>query len=254
MKCLFLLLAVLPLSLSGCTDNPPTTPDEQDDTLLGSATIGSDGGTLEGDGFVLSIPAGALDSSHDLKLYLSSEAGPSDADPLTPVYAIEGFPEVFHLPLRLSLEAEEAPTDSALLLLGADALDPTTGVAEWVYDHYPTVDSLGHLVCLLPAAGEKGQGWLGEGHGVLGAGSAKILILCQDGETAYVASEHFDGLVPREGPLLLFAEVMATLEGAYVELNSLLGHTEEEFESRARYMRKMRAKKKKEEQLKQETT
>lgn len=236
MRLLCLLLAVIPLFLNGCGESGPADPDVPVDQLVSSAIIGPDGGTLEGGGLVLTVPQGALDSDHDLNLYLSSESGPQDADVLTRIYAVEGFPALFHLPLRLSIEAGSAPTDSALLALGADAVDPSTGSAEIVYQYYPTRDSSGCFVCMLPPFDGKDSGDFPSLSRDDKARPGKIMMLSIDGKTAYVSSENFDGIVPRTGPILLFGQVLAALESAYGEFNKLLGYTGQELESRARYM------------------
>jgi hypothetical protein len=89
---------------------------------------------------------------------------------------------------------------------------------------------------MLPAFDGKGPGHLAALSGNDKARPGKILMLCTDGKTVYVSSEHFDGLVPRAGPVLLFGQVMAALESAYAEFNNLLGYTHQDIESRATYM------------------
>ncbi len=156
MRPFLLFLTAISLLAGGCGDDGPTTPDQPQDVRLGDETIGAAGGTLEGEGFQLTVPEGAFDTDYELTLYLSSNDHGFGDDRLTKVYAVDGFP-LFNLePLWVSLEMESTPMDSALMALGRESLDPTTGNSEYTYNYYPAGESLSYLVCVLPAAGEEG--------------------------------------------------------------------------------------------------
>ena len=84
----------------GCGGDDGTRP--QDDggafyEVHDSATVGAEGGVLEGDDFVATIPAGALDADYDLELRSSGDEQPWGETTASDVYVLDGVPEGLRL-------------------------------------------------------------------------------------------------------------------------------------------------------------
>lgn len=237
MRPLLLLITAISLLVGGCGDDGPTTPDQPQDVSVADATIGASGGTLESEGFQLVVPAGAFDEDHEMTLYLSTSDHPFAEEILTKFYAVEGLP-LFNLePLRVILQTERAPTDSATLIVGYDSLDPTTGNTEYTYDYHSAEDSLGHLVCQIPASGaEVGKQSLRSG-GAAKELEDKVHIAAVDKTHKVILTPRFGAAVENDGPVELLGEVCANLELIFDEFNRVLGYAEEYIlEDKVKYM------------------
>ncbi|NNE08452.1 MAG: hypothetical protein HKN20_07820 [Gemmatimonadetes bacterium] len=83
---LLLLLLGSVVLLVGCSANP-TEPAENDppdvEEPIATATIGAGGGTIDAEGIVLSVPAGAFDADETISLYRSKESKPFGTDQIT---------------------------------------------------------------------------------------------------------------------------------------------------------------------------
>jgi len=148
-----ILWCILLILVSGCSDDDPTSPDDQSDQPFiheTSATIGAEGGQLATEDFLLSVPAGALNGNHQLKLYGSDTEQPFGDFGITRTYRIDGLPAEFAAPLRLAVRHQGSYSSLDVLAWGVlgvfvDNLDSTT-----VFDYQTATDSLGFLVAEFP--------------------------------------------------------------------------------------------------------
>ncbi len=126
MKKLF-LLALLPLvfslSCSSSSDPDDTTPPVPP---LAEETIGAEGGTLEIDDFVLTVPAGAFEGNQDLVLRLSDE-NLEDFGSVSRVFNLSGLPAELHEALQVRLGVEAMREESAVLMIGRDSFVKSRG-------------------------------------------------------------------------------------------------------------------------------
>ena len=113
-----LILGVL-LSFAGCGGDDGTTPQTHPETPLAEATIGAAGGTLETDGFTLTVPAGAFADDTELAVYEGDDTDLPD-DSVTGVYKISGAGAAA-TPLTLTLSISEAPLGESFVALGRAA-------------------------------------------------------------------------------------------------------------------------------------
>ncbi|MGD9141375.1 MAG: hypothetical protein PVJ42_07520 [bacterium] len=149
--CSLYLICILCLLL-GCSGDTTTGPDPDDGTytLEETQTVGAAGGTIEIDDFSLTVPAGAFDGDHTLKLFASSEDRPFDQNQVTRAFRLVGLPDDFSLPLRLSIKYEGTLSEESLVALGGRFFDYVRGDSVTAFGPYVASDSSGHLVCEIP--------------------------------------------------------------------------------------------------------
>ncbi len=99
-------LVVLLASLAGCS---AATETRHETAVVGSSaalTIGPEGGSIVLGGARLSIPAGALHEAQEIRITVSSEAGPTAFGHFSPVYRIEPEGLVLDAPAHLTIPFE----------------------------------------------------------------------------------------------------------------------------------------------------
>ncbi|MBN1894683.1 hypothetical protein JW906_09315, partial [bacterium] len=145
------------LAALSCSKKNPASPGGSTDTPLASQSIGPSGGTLESDGFILTVPQGALDSETALSLYAVSSPS-SGENAVTPVFRIEGLPDDYAKPLRMALRFTGALKNESFIGLGRMGADPVAGDSSMVYEMLAAADSSGFLVGHLAVPGADGIG------------------------------------------------------------------------------------------------
>lgn len=137
-----LLSAAIVLMLS-CNDNKPSEPNQPNDTLLVSATIGAGGGALSHEGFELMVPAGAFATSASLKLYESEDDAGFGDHVISPLYRIDGLPETFAESLHVRIACTGAPSEESFALFGD--INDDAGISL-----LPATDSSGTMLVVIP--------------------------------------------------------------------------------------------------------
>jgi len=74
---------------------------------LALADIGPEGGTMQGDGFQLTVPAAAFNQTTPLRLYKSTVDKPFGADTAAPVFRVRGIPRNTSKPLTLRIKPDK---------------------------------------------------------------------------------------------------------------------------------------------------
>jgi len=158
MKNIFILLFLsILLAFLACDKDDPTSPEEETGELLATETIGTSGGEIESDNFKLTIPAGALPASTELKLFVSMEEEPFDESAITEFYKIEGFPSDYSQPLKLRLKYQGTFANSGAIAFGEEAFISSLGETTMAFQLISAKDSSGYLTCSLPAPTGNGQ-------------------------------------------------------------------------------------------------
>jgi len=139
----------------GCSKNHPNQPGPGDGGGA-SATIGPSGGTLETDGFMIAVPAGAFAGDATLTAAKSDGDNPFGENGVTGVYRVSGLPEVFNGLLRISLRANGDLSDQNGIAIGIPGRDIQAGDSVMVYSVCAADDSAGYLVTHLGLHAETG--------------------------------------------------------------------------------------------------
>ncbi len=145
--------AILACMLAASFCSKKSTGPSGDGPSEATAVIGTEGGTLAVDDFSLTVPAGAFDGNHTLRLYTRPDDETFGESRATRVFRIDGFPETFTRPLRLALKTERTLTGETFIAQGDSLIDPLSGKGVTVYDVHHASDSSGFLACNLDPVG-----------------------------------------------------------------------------------------------------
>lgn len=135
------------LSCSGSHSTAPGTSENIEP--IASETIGSEGGTIEAEGFSLNIPENAFDTSHEVSVYADPEDNSFGDDRVTELFTIEGLPETYNKPLRLTLKYDGSLNGDTYTAYGRFSGDFMSADSLPTYIFLNTQDSSGYLVSIL---------------------------------------------------------------------------------------------------------
>ncbi|MBU1698866.1 MAG: hypothetical protein KJ970_13695 [Candidatus Eisenbacteria bacterium] len=124
----FVLISTFILLFSSCglVDEVDDTNNETDnDTIINSTTVGTDGGIINADELTLTIPAGAFSQTVEIIIYSSSDADVSMDDIATKVYSIEGLPDQYSTPIDVRIRHNGITNEQAYLILQEETYIPS---------------------------------------------------------------------------------------------------------------------------------
>ncbi|MBN1424133.1 hypothetical protein JXA88_06220 [Candidatus Fermentibacteria bacterium] len=218
MKMLCVCLAGLALAaVLGCSKD--STSPLVDDTyvLEETQTIGGVGGTVETDDFSLFIPAGAFAEDHTVTLYVSSEDRPFEENQVTRTFRLEGLPEEYSQPLRVSIKYDGVLSGETYLAQGSRVFDYLAGDTAVVHSLRAASDSAGYLVAQIPQV-HQGVSRLRHGihmHRGAADGAADPLELLGLNGYSTRETEHFAIRYPLHLVEVNMGHVAELLEGCY---------------------------------------
>lgn len=144
---LILLIAVMPLFV-GCPLIDPDGPEDEepDYTLIAEGTIGTAGGTIDADSFMISIPPGAFSDDFYLEIYASTTIKPFGDYANSSLFRIDGLPEGFTQPLRISIRYHGTLSGDTLAAIGQNMFAPSLNDTKTAYYAPSAVDSSSYLI------------------------------------------------------------------------------------------------------------
>lgn len=152
MRNLPLLFAGLLIALNSCTKEPNNDPHDEPEEgqALAEAVIGTNGGSLESEDFLLTVPAGAFNTSITLKLYLDEDDTSLGSNRVTRSFRLEGLDAGWSKPITLKIRHDGTLENESYIAIGyqyfTDEMEDTTLVNELL----AASDSSGFLKCTLP--------------------------------------------------------------------------------------------------------
>lgn len=149
--CVFLTVEMIIFFIIACSGESSSTGPSGDNQIepLITETIGTEGGTVETDGFLLTVPQGAFDGSHEISVYSDTTAISSDPNSVTNQYQIKGLPDIYSKGLRLALAYNGTLEDDSYIAYGFQTEDVVTGDTTLFSSLLSVQDSSGYLVCML---------------------------------------------------------------------------------------------------------
>ncbi|MBC8366416.1 hypothetical protein H8E52_03305 [bacterium] len=150
-KLIVLCLPILLIPFLSCSQStePEDNPDPPDDdfTILAETDIGPAGGTLSGGGFEMTIPAGAFETSVSLELAISQEESLPDEYTVTPIFRVDGLPEVIHEDLQIAMAYEGTLSGESFIAEGLYVYGEVEGAGLQMHiATLETVESGGRLI------------------------------------------------------------------------------------------------------------
>jgi hypothetical protein len=142
---------LVPVVFLGCREEVSGPEEEDDDHRpITEASVGASGGMLRTEDFCLNVPPGAFSGSEELELVAQADSGLFGENSRSIPYRIEGLPETYDIPLRVSIAYEGSLSGETFVVVGEEAIDPQSGVKTVIYDFLAAEDSSGFLVCEIP--------------------------------------------------------------------------------------------------------
>ncbi|MFH1313488.1 MAG: hypothetical protein ABIJ00_09745 [Candidatus Eisenbacteria bacterium] len=156
MKRILPVLVVVVLLLCGCGGDSPTSTDTPVETPEATATIGPDGGTLEIDDFVMTVPAGAFSSDTDLKLFEAAEDHGFGANCVSRFFRLEGLPASFAESLTVRMGYVGTVGEGLLMAVGEMMEFSDTDLETYddpVFEFHTATEVSGFLEAVIPGTG-----------------------------------------------------------------------------------------------------
>ena len=149
-KIVDVLIISIFVAIMACTGSHSTAPSGYNEIEpLVTITIGTEGGTVETDGFLLTIPQGAFDDSNEISVYSDTAYSEFGSGRATKPYQIQGLPETYDKPLRLALAYEGTLSNKTCIaysIMMEDVLEVDTTTFTFLLN---AQDSSNYLICYL---------------------------------------------------------------------------------------------------------
>lgn len=144
------IVLICPILIFSCSEDKPTEPNDSQNNgnVVATATIGTEGGIISGEGISISIPSGTFTQQANIKIYSIDEL-PFDEGVATERYSFEGFPTEFSKPLRFAIKHNGNLDEESFLAFKAEAYDDLFEESFEFYNLIEAVDSSGYLVALI---------------------------------------------------------------------------------------------------------
>jgi hypothetical protein len=193
------------------------------DKLLASATIGSDGGTVETEELVLTVPAGAFTSDTELKVYKSSDENPFSKDAVSSILRVDGLPDAWSQTLQIKIKYKGNLSGERFIAVGEDAFMLSAGETATAFSLLEAETTNGYLT--IDLAAPSGSQTISQGLVSAGRISDTFTILKFFGTTRKTkksSSGHFQITYPVKNTNLSDVNALADyLDDAYVEFERM---------------------------------
>ena len=219
----FFFLLLLLFSFINCTDNIGTDNPPVDDPAVKSfieATINETGGIIELDEFIVTIPAGAFESSYDLKVSVLDQDDSGFDQALSALCQIEGLPEKINAPIQLSLKKSGTGTENSYIAIGESTYIKSLDEEGISYQLTDATENEGFIIGEIPTLVPE-DGFMSESIDNREVGKITLKLLAIAGYSSILSSNgHFRVYVPTT----LSSEITnlsSYLEAAYTKFNQL---------------------------------
>ena len=141
-----LLAFVLALAVGCNKDKTEPTGTNTDFEVEASETIGPEGGSIETEGFVFTVPADAFGSETELVLSSAIDKETFGDNMVSRMYKIEGIPAGYDKPLKVKIKYEGTLYEESYIAIGEEMYVPSIDSLTNVHLFIETSDSLGWLL------------------------------------------------------------------------------------------------------------
>ena len=132
------------LLLQGCSNDPSAPAEEEKPT--DTVTIGAEGGTVDKNGFKLTIPAGAFDGNYDISVSEIEDDGAFGENTVTPSFKVSGLPINYSKPINIKIKYTGQLSRNSFIAVGDTLTDALTSENIFEYSFHEAIDSAGFLV------------------------------------------------------------------------------------------------------------
>jgi len=153
MKTYFNILVIIIISFllfQNCSKNSPTGPVQKPPEVSASSTIDNRGGTLKTDNIEITIPAGAFNSTENLKIFKSAEKNSFGTNLSSDLFVLDGLPQEILQPIKVKIKYSGTLSDSSFLAVGENNFISSLKNETTAYHLLSAKDSAGYLITTLP--------------------------------------------------------------------------------------------------------
>ncbi|MCB9247347.1 MAG: hypothetical protein H6613_01775 [Ignavibacteriales bacterium] len=147
---LSVLLLITSLLFYSCGEDSPTNPEEKEVPVLGSKSIGSEGGTISIDNFELQVPTGAFQNNSEIKISKSIEANLFSTNNVSDFFVIDGIPAEFDEPIKIKIKYSGILKDSSFIAIGENCFVSSLNNEAKSFRLLSARDSAGYLIAQIP--------------------------------------------------------------------------------------------------------
>ncbi len=134
-----------------CSKDNPTGPSEKPPQVLATGNIGSNGGTIKTQNIEITIPAGAFNSTEDLKILKSTEENSFNNNLASDLFILDGLPQEIAEPIKIKIKYKGTMSDSSFVAIGENNFTSSLNEKTISYHLISAEDSAGYLITTLPS-------------------------------------------------------------------------------------------------------
>ncbi len=153
-KITLLTITLILLISFGCSDDPSSPSEIEEEKPTTSATIGSEGGSIGTDDITITIPAGSFTSNQEIAIFEETDDGAFGEHTVSTSFKISGLPDDYSKTIKIKVKSTKVLTGDRFIAVGTEELDPLSGDSSIVYALYAASDSSGYFIGELPGDNE----------------------------------------------------------------------------------------------------
>lgn len=148
-KTIIFIAITLLLNATSCKDDSPSSPDNDQDDIITTETIGTAGGSISSAEVTITIPANSFASEQEISIS-ESNANDFETGGISTPYKIEGIPADYNLLINLSLKLDSETNEDVFVAVGAETFIKSSFTSATTYYQLDAIVSDGAATCQLP--------------------------------------------------------------------------------------------------------
>jgi hypothetical protein len=176
-----ILLFAICFLYTGCKKDQSNGPAEDENfSVEANETIGTEGGTLKTDDFIMTIPAGAFNENNNLTLYAAVDNETFGDNSASRMFKVEGIPYDYNEEIEIGIKYEGTLSGNSYIAFGELSFIPSASDDINAFRLLDATDSSGYMTCRIPVPedGSVSEFSLSGGKSAKdGAGSNKIMLV-----------------------------------------------------------------------------
>jgi hypothetical protein len=176
-----ILILELCFLFTACKKDQSTGPAQDENfSVEASETIGSEGGILETEDFIMTIPAGAFNENNNLTLYAAVDNETFGDNSASRMFKVEGIPYDYNEEIEIGIKYEGTLSGNSYIAFGELSFVPSVSEDINAFRLLDATDSDGYMSCNIPVPedGSDSEPAITGGKSAKNdAGSAKIMLV-----------------------------------------------------------------------------
>jgi len=142
------------LMVVSCSKESTTEPEDEEEPIKATQTIGPEGGSVGPDDILLEIPENAFAMATEITISLTSVDPPFEENAASEMYEITGLPDSFSEPLIIKMKHSGNLINSTFAAMGEQLTLTVPDQIMTCYSYHEGTDSSGYIIAEIPAREE----------------------------------------------------------------------------------------------------